>query len=199
MENISVFNSIIDIINNIINLVKYLFDLNWLLGIVAGFICIIFIFYALFAFLLYFIYASFQDGHYLQAIGGIIVLAYLYWYGKKNEEKTTDSSDNDTSTTQKAKDSFENNHSDNHKKFEDYSDDSNINNDTGSISWSYSILGCQPDEPLEKIKQAYRELAKQYHPDGFHNKPQEFIDIANKRMDEINRAYKTICGMHGEH
>ena len=51
----------------------------------------------------------------------------------------------------------------------------------------YKVLGVSPDADAETIKQAYRKLAKQYHPD-LH--PGD--EYAAKRMNEINEAYEMI-------
>jgi DnaJ like chaperone protein len=42
-----------------------------------------------------------------------------------------------------------------------------------------------PDE----IKQRYRSLSKQYHPDGVSHLGPEFRAMAEKKMKEINEAY----------
>ena len=55
------------------------------------------------------------------------------------------------------------------------------------VSDPYQVLGVSRDADAETIKQAYRRLAKQYHPD-LH--PGD--DYAAKRMNEINEAYEAI-------
>ena len=54
----------------------------------------------------------------------------------------------------------------------------------------YKILGVSPYDTDEKIKSAYRELAKKYHPDNYQDSPLK--DIADNKMKEINEAYDTI-------
>ena len=51
----------------------------------------------------------------------------------------------------------------------------------------YKVLGVSRDASDEEIKQAYRKLAKKYHPD-LNPGDQE----AAKRMQEVNAAYEQI-------
>ena len=51
----------------------------------------------------------------------------------------------------------------------------------------YQVLGISRDASDEEIKQAYRRLAKQYHPD---RNPGD--EAAAKKMQEINAAYEQI-------
>lgn len=51
----------------------------------------------------------------------------------------------------------------------------------------YSVLGVSPDASAEEIKNAYRRLAKRYHPDLNPNDA-----VAAQRMNEINEAYDQI-------
>jgi molecular chaperone DnaJ len=51
----------------------------------------------------------------------------------------------------------------------------------------YKILGVSPSATDEEIKQAYRRLAKQYHPD---RNPGD--EEAARKMQEINAAYEAI-------
>ncbi len=51
----------------------------------------------------------------------------------------------------------------------------------------YRVLGVSPDASDEKIKRAYRRLAKKYHPDLNPGDAQ-----AAKKMQEINAAYEQI-------
>ena len=54
----------------------------------------------------------------------------------------------------------------------------------------YKILGVPEDASVEEIKKAYRELARKYHPDNYHDNPLE--DLAQEKMKEINAAYEQI-------
>ena len=57
----------------------------------------------------------------------------------------------------------------------------------------YSVLGVSPNASDEEIKQAYRKLAKQYHPDAYKDNP--LANLAEEKMKEINEAYDTIQKM----
>ena len=54
----------------------------------------------------------------------------------------------------------------------------------------YSVLGLSPGAAEEDVKKAYRELARKYHPDNYHENP--LADLASEKMKEINEAYDTI-------
>lgn len=54
----------------------------------------------------------------------------------------------------------------------------------------YKILGVPETATDEEIKQAYRALARKYHPDNYHDSPLE--DMAQEKMKEINQAYEAV-------
>ncbi len=54
----------------------------------------------------------------------------------------------------------------------------------------YQILGVSPNASDEEIKQAYRTLARKYHPDNYADSP--LADLAEEKMKEINQAYDEI-------
>ena len=54
----------------------------------------------------------------------------------------------------------------------------------------YEVLGVKRTATDDEIKQAYRELARKYHPDNYANNP--LADLAEEKMQEINEAYDTI-------
>ena len=58
----------------------------------------------------------------------------------------------------------------------------------------YQILGVNRNASNDQIKKSYRELSRENHPDTLMAKgmPQEFIDIANEKMANINAAYDQI-------
>lgn len=57
----------------------------------------------------------------------------------------------------------------------------------------YQVLGVNETATDAEIKNAYRELAKKYHPDNYADSP--LADLAEQKMKEINEAYDMICDM----
>ncbi len=54
----------------------------------------------------------------------------------------------------------------------------------------YQILGIDKNATDEQVKDAYRELARKYHPDNYADNP--LSDLASEKMKEINEAYDEI-------
>lgn len=54
----------------------------------------------------------------------------------------------------------------------------------------YKILNVPSTASDEEVKKAYRELARKYHPDNYHDNP--LADLAQEKMKEINEAYELI-------
>lgn len=54
----------------------------------------------------------------------------------------------------------------------------------------YEVLGVSENATQEEIKQAYRELAKKYHPDLYANNP--LSNLAEEKFKEINKAYDIL-------
>ena len=54
----------------------------------------------------------------------------------------------------------------------------------------YQVLGVPSTATDEEVKKAYRNLAKKYHPDNYHDDP--LADLAQEKMKEINEAYELL-------
>lgn len=58
----------------------------------------------------------------------------------------------------------------------------------------YRTLNCTMQSTDEEIKSSYKKLVKEYHPDMIISKglPEEFVDVATKKFQEIQEAYTRI-------
>ena len=54
----------------------------------------------------------------------------------------------------------------------------------------YQVLGVPSTATDEEVKKAYRDRARKYHPDNYHDNP--LADLAQERMKEINEAYEAV-------
>lgn len=54
----------------------------------------------------------------------------------------------------------------------------------------YEVLNISSSASDEEVKKAYRDLARKYHPDNYHDNP--LADLAQEKMKEINAAYHAI-------
>lgn len=57
----------------------------------------------------------------------------------------------------------------------------------------YATLGVSSNATDDEIKKAYRDLARKYHPDNYHDNP--LADLAQEKMKEINEAYDQVQKM----
>ncbi len=63
----------------------------------------------------------------------------------------------------------------------------------------YTMLNCSSQSTDEEIKKSYKKLAKEFHPDTIISKglPDEFIQFATRRFQEIQEAYEQIRKKRG--
>ncbi len=54
----------------------------------------------------------------------------------------------------------------------------------------YKVLNVPSTATDEEVKKAYRDLARKYHPDNYHDNP--LADLAQEKMKEVNEAYDAI-------
>jgi DnaJ like chaperone protein len=59
---------------------------------------------------------------------------------------------------------------------------------------AYAILNVSPEASDADIKRAYRRLMSQHHPDKLVSKglPEEMMEIAKQKTQEIRQAYEVI-------
>ena len=63
----------------------------------------------------------------------------------------------------------------------------------------YDVLEVDPSVSNEELKKRYRELVRENHPDKLMARgvPEEFVEIANKKIAAINQAYDEIAKERG--
>lgn len=57
----------------------------------------------------------------------------------------------------------------------------------------YEVLGIAKTASKDEVKEAYRELAKKFHPDNYYGNP--LAGLAGEKLAEINEAYDEIMGV----
>jgi len=62
---------------------------------------------------------------------------------------------------------------------------------------AYGVLNVCPDDDVETIKKAYREMAVKYHPDKVANLGPEIQKLAEEKFKAVNDAYQTIRKARG--
>lgn len=68
-------------------------------------------------------------------------------------------------------------------------DEQNRNKKTSVPQKPHEVLGIDKNATTQQIQEAYRNLAKRYHPDRVANLGKEFQDLANQKFIEIKEAY----------
>lgn len=68
------------------------------------------------------------------------------------------------------------------------------------LSAAYTVLGVTSSVDTAEVKKAYRKLMSQHHPDKLVSKglPEEMMEIATRKTQEIKLAYETIMDSRGE-
>ncbi|WP_142848741.1 TerB family tellurite resistance protein [Telmatospirillum sp. J64-1] len=63
----------------------------------------------------------------------------------------------------------------------------------------YTVLGLSPQASNDEIKAAWRRLTRENHPDSLiaQGMPEEFIEVATRKMAAINAAYDSIARQRG--
>jgi hypothetical protein len=56
----------------------------------------------------------------------------------------------------------------------------------------HEVLGLRPGASQEEIREAYRRLSQQYHPDKVSHLGDEFQELAQKKFVEIQQAYEAL-------
>ena len=64
--------------------------------------------------------------------------------------------------------------------------------DTGN---AYKILEIRPEASMNEIKQAYRKMAKKYHPDKIQSDDPAMIKGAEEKFREVRKAYESLIAM----
>jgi len=63
----------------------------------------------------------------------------------------------------------------------------------------YSVLGVEPDTPLEEVRKAWRRQVLDSHPDKMiaRGVPREAVKLAERRIIDLNRAWEEIAEERG--
>jgi hypothetical protein len=68
---------------------------------------------------------------------------------------------------------------------------------TARADWT-QVLAVPPTATAAEIRDAYRRLMSQYHPDKVNNLGQEFRELATRKSQEITAAYAEAMRERGE-
>ncbi|MBM0651583.1 TerB family tellurite resistance protein [Capnocytophaga genosp. AHN8471] len=73
-------------------------------------------------------------------------------------------------------------------------DNNNPHNTTpNALAKAYAILGLQSNATAEEVKQAYRNMAKKYHPDRVITEDAAIKKGAEEKFKQVQEAYELIC------
>ena len=67
------------------------------------------------------------------------------------------------------------------------------NTTPNALAKAYAILGLQPNATAEEVKQAYRNMAKKYHPDRVITEDAAIKKGAEEKFKQVQEAYELIC------
>ena len=72
-------------------------------------------------------------------------------------------------------------------------------NSAPSIDAAYKVLGVSADDDQNTVKRAYRKLMNEHHPDKLAAKglPDEMMELAKEKAQQIQAAYDLICKSKG--
>lgn len=79
-------------------------------------------------------------------------------------------------------------------QFHENKSNGTANKDEPDEDWCYKILESTKDSTNEQIKEKYKTLIKNFHPDLIQSKNlhKDFVDFANKKFIEIKKAYNFL-------
>lgn len=71
--------------------------------------------------------------------------------------------------------------------------------DAGGAADPYRVLGVKPGDDLDTIKAAHRRLVRENHPDRLiaEGMPEEFVAMANEKLQAINAAWDRVKAERG--
>jgi DnaJ like chaperone protein len=104
---------------------------------------------------------------FMGVVGYVIVSGFIRWREVRNIKRSTESD--------------RQNYSDENSQEKSHTNEAR--------AW-YDVLNVSETASPETIKNAYRSLVRQYHPDKVSSLGKEFSEIAERKTKEINRAYE---------
>jgi DnaJ like chaperone protein len=72
-----------------------------------------------------------------------------------------------------------------------------MEHDSAPLNW-YETLNVPPHATVEDIRQAYKVLMHQYHPDKVASLGDELKALAERKSKEITNAYRQALQLRGE-